>query len=342
MAKHLLLSDIHATRTPPSSCTELYWQDVQELLWQSVQVARDEKVASVVWAGDVFHHKAPGRTDHAVVKQLQRVIEAYPCPALGVGGNHDMSHDRAESIEQTQPLGVLAGRGGLVLLNGWASEMYQDEERREYGMLPLFGVPWQQHWSEEGLHDLLEPYRERVFGAGTGGQRTLVVTHAPIYPPGREPGYPGAEYTPAWWWSGGMGSYGSCFYGHVHEQHGWWEDAGVEFCNNGALSRGSLDESNLERTPGCTLWDDQTGMFRFYPLRGRPADELFRLEEHTRDVTAQASRAEFLSHVREVRLPVLTVEGVIEEIKRDGGLSARVIEVAGELLTEAAYEKGKH
>jgi DNA repair exonuclease SbcCD nuclease subunit len=340
MARHLLLSDPHATVHPPSSCTDLYWPDVRSLLWQSVELARREKVVSVTWAGDVLHHKAPLRTSPALLQELARIVQAYPCPAYATPGNHDMQHDRPESIEATQPLGVLF-LAGLRRLEGWADRMFQDAERREYGMLPLYGVPWQQHWSEMGIEAALDQYREQVAGRRfADSTRVLVVTHAPLYPPDKEPTYPGAECTPARWWSSAMGSTGSVFYGHVHEMHGRWEDAGTQFCNNGALSRGSLGSDNLERQVGCTIWDDQTGEFRFCPLDAVPAAELFRLEEHGRKVTSQAQMGEFLASVGQVRLPVLSVEGVIEEIKRRG-LPARVVTKAEELLTAAAHEKGK-
>ena len=74
-----------------------------------------------------------------------------------------------------------------------------------------------------------------------------------------------------------MGGAGSVFYGHVHEPHGVYEAGGVTFCNNGALSRGSLHEYNLTRQVGCTLWDSETGEFEFVPLDAKPASEVFRL-----------------------------------------------------------------
>jgi predicted phosphodiesterase len=316
MGKILALADIHATRRPPSSCTASYWPDLLDLLMQSTQVAREQNVDAVVWAGDIFHHKAPSRTDHGLVQDLIRVVHSYPCRVFVVAGNHDMQHDRHASIDATQPLGVLF-KAGAVELDGWAPDS-----------LPLYGVPWQQKWSAERIREVLAPWREKTC------VRALLATHAPIYPPGQEKPY---ECTPAVWWADAMDDSGhGLFYGHVHEPHGVFESCGVRFCNNGALSRGSLDEYNLQRQVGCTLWDTVTGVFEFVPFRSRPAAEVFRLAEHTEAVTSQAQLDAFLAQVGEVQLPRLSVEVVMAHI-RDLDLGPELTDLADELLGEAAY-----
>lgn len=319
MAPYLIVNDIHATKRAPSSCTDSYWPDLRNLLYQTVDVAREREVRAVVWAGDVLHHKAPGRTDHGLMMDLIRIIQAYPCPVAIVPGNHDIQHDRLDSIDDTQPLGVLYLAGARRL------------EGRSEEFPHLYGVPWQQQWSEAGVREAMRGYREDEF-AQFGG---LVVTHAPIYPPGSEPRYPGAEYTPAEWWSGSTEVCGSIAYGHVHEPHGVWRygtGEGVTFCNFGALSRGSLEEYNLHREVGCALWDHVTGGFEFVPLKARPAEEVFRLRRHDEVVTAQRGLADFEAGLSAVQLSVLSVETVIAHI-REGGHPAAVVELAEELLT---------
>lgn len=322
MSKILLLSDVHASRRPPSSCTDSYWPDLLGLLWQSVEIARLTDVSAAVWAGDVLHHKAPSRTDHGVIQDLIRVIKGHPCPVAITPGNHDVQHDRLDSIEVTQPLGVLYLSGALRL-EGW---MGPDEEDPHV----LYGVPWLQDWAAENVAAALEDYRRDSYGC------SLVVTHAPIYPPGSEPRHEDAEFTPADWWADAMGHQGCLFYGHVHEPHGVWEHGGVTFCNNGALSRGSLDEYNLSRQVGVTIWDGLAGEFEFAPLKARPAEEVFRLRERDRAVTSRAALDGFLADVGEVTLDVLNVESVIAYIEASG-VGADVIELARELLTAETH-----
>ena len=273
----------------------------------------------VVWAGDVFHHKAPKRTDHGLVQDLIKVVQAYPCPVWIVPGNHDIQHDRLDSIGVTQPLGVLY-QAGARRLEGWAEDY------------PLYGVPWLQDWSEQNIEAALEGWRTRAFAP------TLLVTHAPIYPPGKEPPY---ECTPAKWWAVSAPDMPvqGLFYGHVHEPHGTYRVGDLTFCNNGALSRGSLDEYNLHRQVGCTLWDDETGGFEFVPLHAKPAAEVFRLADRARRVTAQGMMDSFLDAAGHTEMDVLSIEGVLEHF-RTLGLSDDEYSLAEEFLMAEAGGTG--
>ncbi len=335
----LCLADIHATERPPSSCTDTYWPDLLDLLMQTCTIAHERQVRAVVWAGDVFHHKAPSRTSHRLVQSLIEVIKGYPCPVYIVPGNHDMQNDRIESVNVTQPLGVLY-EAGARLLSGWEGDNNLGDE------LPLFGVPWLQEYgayTEESDHAVgkaLERYAD-----WEDREHCLVVAHAPLYPPDQELEY---EYFPASRWAEAMGWKGSCFYGHVHEPHGVWKLAGtredehaivsevgkVTFCNNGALSRGSLHEYNLKREVGCTIWWSNTGVFEFVPLDARPASEVFRLEQRDQAVTSKVKLDEFLADIGSTKLEVLSVESVLEHI-RSLGLGSEVVAKAEELLAQA-------
>jgi len=247
-----LLSDVHATGHPPANCADTYLPDLLDLLSQALAVFARREVAAGVVAGDLLHHKAPSRTDHALVGTLGEMFLAQPYPVWVVPGNHDMQHERLASVGKTQPLGVLFRHRTAHCLDGWMGSEH-----------PVFGVPWQQRWSAEGISEALRPWREHTPFEATS-EHYLVVTHAPIYPPSSEPRYGGAELTPADWWvsaAGGSPGVHSVFYGHIHEHHGAWTRRGVTFCNNGALSRGSLGEDNLTRQVGVTLWDSGTGEF---------------------------------------------------------------------------------
>jgi DNA repair exonuclease SbcCD nuclease subunit len=133
MSLYLLLSDLHLSDKPPSSCTDSYTDDLFGLLEQTAKIARRRKVAAVCWAGDVFHIKTPSRTSHELVNRTKDLIDAYPCPVFIVPGNHDIRHDRLDSID-SQPLGALFRRHALRL-EGWAGY----DADTEYA---LYGVPW--------------------------------------------------------------------------------------------------------------------------------------------------------------------------------------------------------
>lgn len=325
MATYGLLSDAHLTRRAPANCTDSYLPDLMDLMVQAFGVFREREVAAAVIAGDLFHHKAPTRTDHSIVRELGRLFRAAEFDVWVTPGNHDMQNDRQDSVGSTQPLGVLFDTGVAHCLDGWMG-----------GDHPVFGVPWQQHWSAERIAECLEPWAEQA------AERSLVVTHAPIYPPSCEPRYPGAELTPADWWAHALRDLSethSVFYGHIHERHGVWTRGGVTFCNNGALSRGSLGEDNLTRDIGVTLWTPGGG-FEFVQLDARPAEEVFRLREHGQAVTSQMSLDAFMDGLGATVLPRLEPESVLARFREDGA-GADEIALAEELLDWAGTEGKK-
>lgn len=332
MSLYLLINDIHATERAPSSCTDTYLDDLLDLLAQTVTIAAERNAGAVVWAGDVFHHKAPSRSSHRLVQRLIALARAYPCPLFIVPGNHDLQNDRLDSLMVTQPLGVLL-QAGAQMLDGWA------EWDGPPGRLPVYGVPWLQGYgsyteeSDQAVGAALAEYRRRVTEAGTGTQHPLVVTHAPLYPPGRELDF---EYFPADRWAEAMGGAGACWYGHVHEDHGDpYTAGGVTFANFGALSRGSLHEHNLTRQVCVGAWDSDAGRFERIPLHAKPAAQVFRLQEKAQVRDMQGRLDDFLASISSTQLEVLSTESVLAGV-RGMGLGADAENLIEELLAGAA------
>lgn len=344
----MLTSDLHVSDRPPSSCTDSYTDDLFDLLEQAGDVGLRKGVGAWAWAGDTFHIKAPSRVSHRLVHRLCNFVDeiSKDMYVLVLPGNHDITNDRVESVWESQPLGMLY-RAGAHELSGW------------FAHLPIYGVPWLQGYGNYGAYDGNDPhppievrlgmalseYRKQVFQRGTGNQVPLVVTHAPLYPPGQESPY---EYFPAERWAEAMGADQGgkhrVFYGHVHEPHGhygWFRDWDVEFANNGALSRGSLHEYNLTRQVGVTVYDTDDGTFEFVPLKAKPASEVFRLQEKKQATDLQGRLDDFLSGVGSASLEVMSAESVIEHVKTLPGVSAEVAALAEELITEAQHAKGK-
>jgi 3',5'-cyclic AMP phosphodiesterase CpdA len=339
VAKYLIFGDVHLGPTP-SSCTGTYVDDLFDLLEQCIYLARSRNVAAVVIAGDLFHSKAPTRTSHALVTRLIKLLRRFGVTVWFVPGNHDMQHDRIESLDETQPAGELLASGVVKLLDGW------DDEYKH-----LYGVPWQQLWEDEIVFGALADYRS--LHETRPPEHSLVVTHAPLYPPGLELAY---EFYPPGRWAYAMGpGQHSCYYGHVHERAGIWQVqppdlrpghdvvyAGdppgasvVTFCNPGALSRGSLHEHNLTRMPAVAIWDSADGQFTEITLNAKPPEEVFRLQENRQTTDMTGRLEEFLVSVGSTQLEVMSVESVAAHV-RGLGLSEADTTLAIELLMEAA------
>lgn len=321
MTQVLLIGDLHLSDKPPSNCTDSYNDDLFTMLEEVIVVSRDRAVDAVVFSGDIFHSKIPMRTSHRTVQRMIRVIQRFPCPVYLVVGNHDIQSDRVESIAETQPFGVLL-HSGARLLDGLAGDG-----------LPLVGVSWQQDWQNAGT--AFATWRETV-ESGVFQTSMLLVTHAPLYPPGQELPW---ENVPSWVVAEWMGSRGFCYYGHVHPLHGVFESNGVIFCNQGALSRGSLHEEDLTRVPAVTIWHSGiSGPDAFERIElesAPPADQVFRLAEHTAKVSYRDRLDVFLQQVASSKVGITSVESVIAEVRSVVGLSGDEIALAEEVLNSA-------
>ena len=308
-ARYLVVNDIHLSDRPPASCTESYLDDLFGMLEQTVELERSLGCDGTIWAGDVFHIKTPSRTSHATILRTIDIVRKYRELWI-VPGNHDLMHDDLGSVGTTQPLGVLL-QAGAKLLDGWADRLGPEGGR------PIYGVPWQQEWSEENLKAAFQdwnsvPAKERL-------ANSLVVTHAPLYPPGQELSfefYPTkvmvAEVEPRAPWSM-IQAVGYCAYGHVHENHGIFRVGSVDFCNHGALSRGSLSEADTTREVSATLWDSEEGFSRV-PIEHKPADQVLRIAQSTEVKTHAVEVGEFLASIGSVRLGVTTAESVMAHV----------------------------
>lgn len=306
--------------TSPSSRVEGYREDVLDKLRWVADLEKKVKADAVIWAGDVFHYPAPSKTSHATVLRMLEVVELYNNLYV-VPGNHDLSADRLDSMTEKQPLGVLL-HGGLKVLDGWDKD------------LPIYGVPWQQDWivNERRPAEAFKAFRQGI-EEGRYPANSLAVTHAPIYPP-EEQQSTIFELLPTRGKDSvadAMGGQGALYYGHIHEDHGVFEDGGVTYCNVGALSRGSLHEYNIERDIQVAIWDSEKG---FIPIKvpTKKAEDLFYLEEHQESITDKKDLNEFLEDVGQSQIAISSVESVKNFIHDQKDLDKKIKDKAVEIL----------
>lgn len=313
----LLVGDIHVSDKPPVNCTDTYTQDIIEMLHWVARLEDSLEAEATVWAGDIFHHKAPSKNSHALVLSMIDVVKAHRNLWI-VPGNHDISNDRLDSIHEKQPLGVLYAAGANEL-SGW------------HPTLPLFGVPWQQGWTtdERAAWNAFAAWRLDTPRFGQAKAQALAVTHAPIYPPHDENQM--FDLVPTSGEHGlstAMGNEGHLYYGHIHEDHGIFEVEGVSYANMGAISRGSLNDYNATREIKISVWsdehvygsDDIIGDFEFFPgfnvvaVPHRPASEVFRMAQAADVKEQRLDLAAFLDRVGRSSLAITSTAAVVEHI----------------------------
>lgn len=249
-----------------------------------------------------------------------------PCPVHVVPGNHDLLNDRLESLEEGQPLGVLFSSGIVGRAEGYFGRCPKSNK--------IYGVPWQQFWDAD--HSVADQAVKKALASFVPSDTPqLIVTHAPFFPEGINPAY---EHYSVDKFSRYVNLSGKSnvqvSYGHIHDRHGEYVVNGVRFANYGALSRGSLIESNLTRDVGVTIWDSITGRFEFIPLQAKPAEQVFRVKEIAEIRTTQLKLDEFLRSVGQTTIELTSIEAVMAQI-RSMQLGKDIERVVEELLTSA-------
>lgn len=331
MSKWLVVGDIHLADLAPSSCTESYTDDLFTILEHTVRLESELKLDGVIWSGDVFHVRQANRNSHRLVQRAIDLVQSYKKLFIVVG-NHDQARgDRAESIFETQPLGILL-KAGAKLLDGWAKDGS-----------PIYGVPWLQEWTQEAV--------EGAFGAWTTKSpqersQSLVVAHAPLFPESLEPPW---EYYPTGEsrhgddsrksWSEIQGS-GFTYYGHVHDCHGTYQVGNVTFCNQGAITRGSLHESDLNRSIAVTTWAQPRALrsadegFIRIDVPHKPSSEVFKIMEKREKEDKKADLSEFLESVGSAQVEITNIESIVAHLKAMD-LPDNIVKLAVELLESA-------
>lgn len=312
MTNALIVGDVHLSDRAPSSRKNTYAIDIiEKIVWISDKAK--ELDVPLVFAGDIFHIKAPSKNSHFLVQAMHEALQGVR--TFIVPGNHDLSYDRLDSLPK-QPLGALARMDGVSLLIG------EDDE------LPgIAGVPYITEFDGGSWQVRLKDYYEDFYVDSPD----LLVTHAPIFPPGQAPGVYASITPEAWaeYWIGIRATY----YGHIHECHGTFQDQNgyMVFCNQGALSRGSLHEATITRKPAVTLWDGSD--FTRIEVPHKAPEEVFLFDEAIRKAEAKASAQEFSSLVGSVAIPKLTVEAVRASIKAQAS-SPKVYEIVERVLED--------
>lgn len=317
--KYLIIGDQHVADRAPSSRKDTYRQDILDKLVWIIEEANRQEVDAVLNLGDVFHIKRPDRNSHALVNEVAEIFGGSNAPVIICPGNHDLQMDRLDSIP-SQPLGTLGLHPNVEILMGASNNF------------PVYSVPYVDP-TEENLRFWTDKYRSED-GPST---HPFVLTHQAIFPAKEEPIYP---YVSAEDWASEFGAAYTA-YGHIHSRMKagpFYEIGGTTFCNNGAISRGSLHEETINRKLAVTLFDDseQEGKkaFTSVPIPYKPADEVFDLESVAIAKGNDAKIDAFLGSLKSSELKHLTIETVLDSARSNPNLGKEAVLELEDIVTQ--------
>lgn len=326
----LFVNDVHIADSAPAKRTETYGEDIKAKLLEIRQIAEEQDANIALFAGDIFHHKHAHRVTHKTVNWLCEYFMGFDCPVYIVIGNHDIPDGRLESLEK-QPLGVIGNLSNVTLM-GWdqyafnfeGTNPFRDDRNSDITISSIPGVPGVT------IADYAKPQRDQ------GSKWHVLAVHQSVVPDKSKlpPVLQDKDFMHDSQDVANVTDADVILYGHEHGNHGIYARSGKLFVNLGAICRGSLTESDLNREPQVFLLKlGETISGAPIKLKNvKPAAEVFRLEEH---VAAQEHRADIddaIGRLNDTKLTIFSIETVIGEIEVRDDIDASARATALDLL----------
>jgi len=288
-------SDVHLADHPPQSRTDNWRETVLGKIRQVGDIAREVGADAVLDGGDFFNIRSPFRNSHQLVYQATVAHETYPCPVYANVGNHDVKYGDYRFLSE-QPLGVLFESGVFHRLYDDFDEIFTPAPVTGMGFdykVRVVGIPYHGH-----RYDM-----ERFSGIKKDREDVLVVAaHVLASPKGGSmfEGEDIVKYKDLTTLAPDVDVW--CF-GHWHKDQGVTEIApGKWVVNVGSLSRGSIGQDDVKRTPTVAIlrFDPDDGIeIETREIDVRPAAEVFDLEGRVRAESRAFSVEAFVDSIEE-------------------------------------------
>jgi DNA repair exonuclease SbcCD nuclease subunit len=260
-------SDVHLADVAPQARIDDWVATILGKIIQIGQIAKEVGASAVLDGGDFFHVKSPTRNSHELVAKTALVHAAYPCPVYATVGNHDVKYGNLEFLPEA-PLETLFSTGVFQRLY----DQHEVTFTKDDITVRVVGIPY--HGTKYDLNRFSEIKK--------GSEDYLVVVAHCLASP-KETTMFEAEDVLSY---KDLSAYAPDAYlmGHWHKDQGVQRVAGKLFVNVGSVSRGSLQQDELERIPTVVAlyFDKDDISYSKIELQISPASEVFDLAGRAR------------------------------------------------------------
>ena len=278
-------TDVHNSDHTPQSRTDDWTATVLDKLDQVGQIAKAVKADAVLDNGDFFDVKSPSRNSHGLVRRTADVQSRYPCPTFANVGNHDCVYGNIEFLDQ-QPLGVLFSTGVF-------QRCYDDHEllvRKGDLSVRVVGIPY--HGPNYNLERFKVKKRDEDY--------LVAMAHVLASPKGGTM-FEGEDIVKYDDLCNLAPEVDVWVMGHWHKDQGIVEQQpGKWIVNIGSLTRGSLSQDDLNRSPGVSILTfTKEGLeIKRQNLKIRPPGEIFDLERRVQQESRAMTMDAFMSSLQ--------------------------------------------
>lgn len=299
----LTLGDVHIADKTPAFRID----DYRETMFQELDMVKEqclvEKAAALLITGDIFNEKIAARVSHSIVLETVKKFKTFPCPVYSIIGNHDINHNRMDTLPK-QPLGVV-----------FASDALKKLDSVTIGGIDVRGV----HFNEDNNHDTLAFKKE--------GKPLIAVCHVLATPKGGDFfGEPIFSYEKL---AEGGSEVDVYVFGHYHHDQGIQTVGDKQFVNLGALARGALSKENVDRAVkmGKIVYDGKSLTCSEIILPVRPSSEIFDMGKKEEIDKRETEIEKFVSSLTKQDLfeDITSLEDTIRTMEIETPVKKRVV-----------------
>lgn len=299
----LTLGDVHLADKTPAFRVDNYRETMLQEIGMVKEQCLKEKADALLITGDIFNEKIAGRVSHSLVLEAINEFNGFPCPVYSVIGNHDINHNRLDTLPK-QPLGVVFASGAVKRLDSVT-----------IGGVDVRGV----HFNEENTYEHLSFKKE--------GKPLVAVCHALATPKGGDFfGEPIFSYEQLVERGSEVDVY---VFGHYHHDQGIQTVGGTQFINLGSLARGALNKENVDRPVkmGKIVHDGKKITCSEILLPVRPASEIFDMGKKDEIDQRETEIEKFVSSLTKQDLfeDIASLEDTIRTMEIESAVKNRVV-----------------
>ena len=257
-------NDIHISDTGPRSRIDNFKETMLGKIDQMRIACSKLQADAALITGDLYNLKNPSKNSHRLNQELIQAFRKFPCPIYMIPGNHDLTGNNLESLQE-QPLGVLYADGTLVNLT-------HEILKKNGHKVSLVGIPYIDNFDISTIHipdkddSIIQICLMHVYAGPKGtmlfknriyGYDELSVLDPDIF-----------------------------ILGHYHIDQGIQELGGKHFINIGSMSRGVLSEEDVNHQPQLgfikiSIDGDKkvTRTIQSIKLKIKPVEEVFDMKK---------------------------------------------------------------
>lgn len=293
--KFIAFCDPHYSWKSPDVFKQPYLDELRTTIQKVFDFGAKINVDAYLWAGDIFHRKAPSQNPHELVATIASDWRATGKPHYLIGGNHDYKFGTLSKVEG-QPLDVLLKTGVGTLLddndltivkgNTHVRVIGQSYEHTRCDRLLEARKGSEDHLIGLG-HFWFGPHTGEFFGEPMFGPETLFESEIDIW-----------------------------VIGHHHQDQGIHEQDGKYISVLGSITRTGAHENDLTRKPAALFIELDGSARTLKAIRPKvtPSDELMDLERHTQQREENKAIDGFIEDLNTAKLTTLDPDAIVTEL----------------------------